>query len=84
MQAQRGSRGIAYSFFNFSARLVWGGQHPGRDLVHILQEAGLILGPVWRMVENLPPTEFDSRTVQPLARCYTDLAIPAQDVLSSY
>jgi len=42
-----------FSFFNFGARSVWDGQlhapaafHPGRDLVHTLQEAGWVPGPV--------------------------------------
>ena len=34
-------------------------------------------GPIWTGAENLPPAEFDPRTVQPVASLYTDWAIPA-------
>ena len=62
-----------------------GGQHhapgrfiPGKDPVHILQEAGWAPGPVWTGAENLASSR-DSipRTVQPVASRYTDWAIPA-------
>ena len=43
---------------------------PGKDPVPIVQEAGLAPGPVWTGVENLAPTGFDPRTVQPIANCY--------------
>ena len=57
---------------------------PGKDLVHILQEAGWAPGPVW-MVENLLPTGIWSWTVQPIVSCYTDWATqPTMSTLYSY
>jgi len=35
--------------------------------VPIMQEAGCTPGAVWTHAENLAPTRFDSRTVQPVA-----------------
>ena len=52
-----------------------------RDPVPIVQEAGWAPGVVWTGVENLPPPGFDPRAVQPVARCYTDYAIPTHLVL---
>ena len=44
---------------------------PGKDLVPVLQEAGLAPGPVYICEENLaPPPGFDPRTVQPVASLY--------------
>ena len=51
---------------------------PGKDLVHIVQEAGWAPEPVWTGAENLAPTGFRSRTVQPVASRYADWVIPAQ------
>ena len=45
---------------------------PGKDLVPIVQEAGLAPGPVWIGAENLATPGFDPRTVQPIGSCYTD------------
>ena len=60
---------------------------PRKDPVRIVQEAGWAPGPVWTGAEYLtPPPGFDPRTVQPVARRYTDWAIPAhmyRDVTSS-
>jgi hypothetical protein len=43
---------------------------PGKDPVSIIQEAGWAPGPVWTGAENLAPSGFDPRTVQPVAsRC---------------
>jgi len=39
---------------------------PGRDPVPIVQKAGWAPGPVWMGAENLVPTGFDPRTVQPV------------------
>jgi len=47
---------------------------PGKDPVPIVQEAGWAPGPVWTGAENLTPPGFDPRTVQPVARHYTDWA----------
>jgi hypothetical protein len=45
----------------------------------IVQEAAFFPGPVWMDAENLNPTEFDPRTVQPIAGRHTDYAIPAHE-----
>jgi hypothetical protein len=55
-----------------------GGQR--HALVPIEEEAGPAPGLVWAGVENLAPTGFDPRTVQPLASRYTDYAIPTHDI----
>jgi len=47
---------------------------PGKDPVPIVQEAGWAPGPVWTGAENLVPTGFDPRTVQPVASRYTEYA----------
>jgi hypothetical protein len=47
---------------------------PRKDRVPILQEAGWAPGPVGTSVENLDPTGFNPRTVQPGASRYTDWA----------
>jgi hypothetical protein len=52
---------------------------PGKDPVPIVQEAGWAPEPVWVGAENLAPLGFDPRTFQPVASCYTDYAIPAQN-----
>ena len=46
--------------------------YPGKDQVPIIQEAGWATGSVWTRAENLAPTGFDPRTVQPVASRYTD------------
>ena len=78
--AHRGSRHTALLFHDHGTR--WGCGvsvmprplfTPGIDPVSIVQEAGWSLGPVWTGEENpAPPPEFDPRTVQPVASCYTD------------
>jgi hypothetical protein len=40
-----------------------------KEKVHV-QQAGWVPGPVWTGAENLPPPEFDPRTVQPVADRY--------------
>ena len=47
---------------------------PGKDPVPIVQEAGWAPGPVWISAQNLAPSGFDPRTVQPVASRYTDYA----------
>ena len=67
-----------YSSFNLYAR--WGGwstPRPGRftagkEPVPIVQEAGWAPDPVWKGADNLAPTGFDPRAVQPVASRYTD------------
>ena len=46
--------------------------YPGKDPVPIVQEAGWAPGPGWTGAENLVPTGFRSRTVQPVASGCTD------------
>jgi len=53
---------------------------PGKDPVPIVQEAGWAPGPVWTGAENLAPTGFDPRTVQPVVSYYTDYATRPTDV----
>ena len=47
---------------------------PGENPVPVVQEAGWAPGPVWTGVGNLAPPGFDPRTVQPVAKRYTDYA----------
>ena len=60
--AHRGSRGIALPFLDHGTRRGWGVSvtpwplfSPGKDPLHIVQEAGWAPGPVWTGVENLAP-----------------------------
>jgi hypothetical protein len=60
MKTQTGIRGIAYSFFNLSARWGWVFITTPqllysweRDVVPIVQEVGSTPRPVWQRVENL-------------------------------
>ena len=83
-QAHGGGRGIALPMLDPGARREWvvGAMPPllyawGRDLVPIVQEAGLASGPVWMSLENLAPTRVRTWTVQTIASCYTNYAIPA-------
>jgi hypothetical protein len=48
-----------------------------RDPMGIGQEAGWALGPFGWVRKFSPPPEFDPRTSQFVASCYTDNAIPA-------
>ena len=48
---------------------------PEKDQVLIVHEAGWAPEPVWTGAENLAPSGFDPRTVQPIASRYTDYAI---------
>jgi hypothetical protein len=49
-----------------------------RDPVSIVQEAGWAAGPVWTGVDNLVPTGFDLRAVQPVASRCSDNGMPAR------
>jgi hypothetical protein len=76
--------GIAQLFLNLGTRRGGCGQHhaptaftPGKDAVHIVQEAGWAPEPVWIIEGNLAPPGFDPRTFQPAASPFTDYAIPA-------
>ena len=48
-----------------------------RDPISIVLEDGWAPGPVWTGMKNLAPPGFDPHTVQPVARSYTDYAVPA-------
>jgi hypothetical protein len=52
--------------------------YPGKDPVPIVQGGGA--EPVRMDEENLAPPGFDPWTFQPVARRYTDYAIPAPSV----
>ena len=61
-RARRESRGIAVLFLDHGTRKGWGVSvmlrplfTPGKDAVPIVQEAGLVLGPVWTGAKNLAP-----------------------------
>jgi hypothetical protein len=63
--AHRGSRGIALPFHDHGTRRGWGVSvtprpifTPDKDPVHVVQEAGWALGPVWTGVENLAWNEL--------------------------
>jgi hypothetical protein len=67
MKTQRGSRCVALLFAQSQHYMGVGGQHhataaftPGKDPVPIVQEAGLVPGPVWMDPENLVPTGIRS------------------------
>ena len=55
---------------------------PGKDPVPVIQEAGWASGPVWTGAENLVPTGFDPRTVQPVG--ITTLTELSQATLPSH
>jgi hypothetical protein len=66
-KAHRGSRGIALLFHDHGTRRGWGVSvkprpffTPGKDPVHIVQEAGWASGPVWTGAENLSSTGIRS------------------------
>ena len=67
LTAHRGSRGIALPFHDHGTRRGWVVSvtprplfTPGKDPVHIVQEAGWAPGPVWTGAENLAHTEIRS------------------------
>jgi len=78
--AHRWSRGIVLLFLDHGTRRGCGVSvthrpllTPGKDPVPIVQEVGWAPGLVWTDAENLVPLPgFDPRTVQPVARRYTD------------
>ena len=80
-KAQRRSRGIAYSFFNFGARWDgWSTPHPGRitpgkTRYPFYRRLGGPQGRSGRVRKISPPPEFDLWTVQPVASCNTDYEI---------
>ena len=54
-----------------------------RDSVPIVQEPGWDTGPVWTRMENLAPSGFDPRAVQPIAiRCTDSTKILYGSILS--
>ena len=44
---------------------------PGKDPIPIALKAKWAPGPVWKGAQDLTPTGFDARTVQPVASRYT-------------
>ena len=54
---------------------------PGTRPDTIVQEAGWVQGLVWTGANNFSPTANRSRTLQPVARRYTEHAIPAHNIL---
>ena len=50
---------------------------PRKDPVPLVQEAGWAPGPDWKGAENLDPTEFDPRTVQPVTQSLYRLNYPS-------
>jgi len=78
--AQRMGRGIALLFHDRGTRRGWVVSStprphftPGKDPVHILQEAGWAPGPVWTGGKSRP-TGIRSRTLQPVVSHYTNWA----------
>ena len=76
--AQRVGRGIALLFHDSGTRRGWvvsstARPHfaPGKDSVPILQEVGLLPGPVWTGGKTRPHRD-SIPTVQPVVICYTD------------
>jgi hypothetical protein len=49
---------------------------PGKNLVPIIWEAQWAAGTVWMKAENLVPTGFHPRTIQPVESYYTDRVLP--------
>jgi hypothetical protein len=45
------------------------------DLVPIVQNAGLVSGPVWTGVESLFLLGFEPQTVHPIASCFTSYTV---------
>jgi hypothetical protein len=54
---------------------------PGNDPVPTVQEAGLVLGPIW-VWKILAPLRFGPQTFQSLASVYTKYTIPAHHTLN--
>ena len=76
LTAQRRSRGIALPFHDHDTRRDEGStSRPGRSLPSGKNRYQLYRRPVWTGAENLAPPGFDPRTLQPVARYYTDWAI---------
>jgi hypothetical protein len=85
-KAQKGGRGIALLSLELGAkRGGWLARRPGRftpgkDSVHIVQEAGWAPGPVWAGAENIAPTGIRSPD-RPARSRYTDWACVWLDTL---
>jgi len=78
-----GEEVLMYSLFNFCGRSGWvvnASPHPlyshKKELVSTVQEDGWAPRPVWTGAVS-PQPGFDPRTLQSVARCSTDCAIPA-------
>ena len=84
-KAERGSRCILYFFFNLSARWGWVVNASPRPL-YTREWPGTHCTGGWvdpraglEGAENLAPTGFDPRTVQPVSIPYTDWAVRTHD-----
>jgi hypothetical protein len=82
MKARTESSGLALLCFLDGTRRGWGVSVTTRPLstlkkdpVPIVREAGWTPAPAWTGAENLAPTGFDPRIVQPVGSRYTDWAI---------
>jgi len=71
MRSQGGAGGIAPTHLQLGHEIGISGEHhgqanltPGKNPVHIVQEAGLASGPVWTDTENLTPPGFGALTVR--------------------
>ena len=80
MKAQRGSRGMLYSFLNLGARWVWVVNATPRPLYPqeltrkpLYRRLGETQGSSWWMCKISPLPEFDHRTVHPIA-----VAVPTE------
>jgi hypothetical protein len=51
--------------------------YPANGLVPIVQDAGWVLRLTWMAWKVTPPPGFNTCTIQPTARLYTNYAIPA-------
>ena len=78
---QRGSRGIALPCHGHGTRRWWRVGvtprtlfTPGKEPVPIVQKTGRAPGPVWTGAENLAPSGFHPRGIQPIVSRYTDYA----------
>jgi hypothetical protein len=91
MTTQRGNRSISVPFLEPQQQMgVSGHCHASAALLagktrYLLNRR--LVGPQSRSgwVENIsPPPGFDSQTVQPIASCYTNYAIPAYSLMCSF
>ena len=80
------SKGIALLFLDHGTRRGWGVNAtprplftPGKDRVHIVQEAGWAPEPVWTSAENLAPTGIRFPDRPAISQSLYRLNYPAHD-----